>query len=102
MFLRHPAKLLAETPSVSLFCCLRYVPFCILSFIQCILHLRMRKRDCFVYHTRAALKHKKTQKTDLSLETRSEINFEFGKFVSCLPLTKQIGNIQGLVILDLS
>ena len=48
------------------------------------------------------IKHKKTQTTDLSLETRSEINFEFGKFVNCLPFTKQIGNMQGLVILDLS
>ena len=36
-------------------------------------------------HTCVALKCKKT---DLSLETSSEINFEFIKFVNCLPLTK--------------
>ena len=47
-------------------------------------------------HTCVALKHKKT---DLSLETSSEINF---KFVNCLPLTKQIGNIKCVVIFDIS
>ena len=52
-----------------------------------------------ICHTRVALKH---NKTDLSLETRSEINFEFIKLVNCLLLTKQIGNIKCLVIFDLS
>ena len=55
------------------------------------MQLRMRKKDCYAYqnrHTRVALLHKKTV---LSLETSSEINFEFIKFVKkgkCLPLTK--------------
>ena len=43
-----------------------------------------------ICHTRVALNNKKT---DLSLETISEINFELIKFVKCLLLTKQIGNI---------
>ena len=43
-----------------------------------------------IYHTRVALNNKKT---DLSLETLSEINFELIKLVKCLILTKQIGNI---------
>ena len=43
-----------------------------------------------IRHTRVALLHKKTV---LSLETSSEINFEFIKFVKkgrCLPMTKTI------------
>ena len=46
------------------------------------------------------------KKTVLSLETSSEINFEFIKYVKknvkCLPLTNQIGYIKYLVIFDLS
>ena len=56
-----------------------------------------------IRHTCVALIHKKTV---LPLETSSEINFEFIKFVKkkvkFLPLTKQIGNIKYLVIFDLS
>ena len=51
-----------------------------------------------IHHNCVALIHKKTV---LSLETSSEINFEFIKFkknVKCLPLTKQLGNIKYLVI----
>ena len=48
-------------------------------------------------HTRVALTLKKT---DLTLETSSEINFAFVKFVNHLPLTNQIGNIKYLVIFD--
>ena len=35
--------------------------------------------SCFAYHTRIALKHKKT---DLSLETSLETNFKFIKFLN--------------------
>ena len=56
-----------------------------------------------IRHPCVALIHKKTVS---SLETSSEINSEFIKFVEkivkCLPLTKQIGNIKYLIILDLS
>ena len=56
-----------------------------------------------IHHTCVALTHKKTV---LSLKTKSEINFEFIKFVKkvvkCPPLTKQIWNIKYLVIFDLS
>ena len=56
-----------------------------------------------IRNTCVAFTHKKTV---LSLETSSEINFEFVQFVTkivkCLPLTKQIGNIKYLVIFDLS
>ena len=51
----------------------------------------MRKKNCYDYqnrHTCVALLHNKTV---LSLETSSEINFEFIKFVKkgkCLPLKK--------------
>ena len=48
-------------------------------------------------HTRVALKLKKT---NLTLETSSEINFEFVKFVNHLPLTNQIGYIKYLVFFD--
>ena len=50
-----------------------------------------------IRHTFVALIYKKTV---LSLETSSEINFEFIKIVKCLPLTKQIGNIKYMVIFD--
>ena len=46
-----------------------------------------------IRHTCVALIHKEYV---LSLDTSSEINFEFIKFVKkgkCLPLTKQLGNI---------
>ena len=49
---------------------------------------KLRMRDLLrirICHTRVALKHKKT---GLSLEASSEIEFEFIKFVNCLPLTK--------------
>ena len=52
----------------------------------------MGKKHCYVYqiyHTYAAVKHKKA---DLSLERSAEINLEFIKFVkkniNRLPLTK--------------
>ena len=52
-------------------------------------------------YTCVALIHKKTV---ISLETSSEINFEFIKFVKknvkCLPLTKTNRNIKYLVIFD--
>ena len=35
-----------ETPTICLFWCLSYVPFCILSFIHSILQLRMPTKDC--------------------------------------------------------
>ena len=44
-----------------------------------------------INHTCVALNHKKT---GLSLETKSEITFDFIKFVNQPPLTKQIGNIK--------
>ena len=57
----------------------------------------MRKTRLFCL-SRVALKHKKT---DLSLETSSAINFEFIKFVNCLPLTKtNIGNLRVITIFD--
>ena len=56
-----------------------------------------------ICHTCVAFKHKKT---DLSLETRTEISFEVIKFVkknvNFLPLTNHVGNIKRLVIFDLS
>ena len=51
------------------------------------LQLRMRKKIVMLIridYTCVALKHKKT---DLSLETRSEINFEFIKFVKSCKLS---------------
>ena len=54
-------------------------------------------------HTRVALKHKKT---DLSLETSSEINFEFIKFVKISKLSpfvkNKLGILNVLVVFDLS
>ena len=43
------SKRFVETPPMCLFWCLSYVPYCVWSFIQWILQLRMRKKDCFAY-----------------------------------------------------
>ena len=43
--------------------------------------LRMRKKDCYAYQNSSYLWCINTQETFLSLETSSEINFEFIKFV---------------------
>ena len=55
----------------------------------------MRKIDCYAFQNSSYLCCIITQKTVLSLETSSEINFEFIKFVKkgkCLPFDeKQIG-----------
>ena len=92
MFSRHPAS---ESSKLH-----QFVPFvvCVNSCVVFkalfteVLQLRMRKKIVMlirIRHTRVALIHKKTV---LSLETCSEINFEFIKFVKknvkCLPLTK--------------
>ena len=67
------------------FLCLRYVPFCVLSFIHSISQLRMPKKDCYAYQNSSYLCCINTQKKyHLKQETSSEINFEFIKFVKIL------------------
>ena len=74
-----------------------FTEFCNCACAKKIVMLIRIRRTC------VALIHKKTV---LSLETSSEINFEFIKFVkkivNCLSLIKQIGNIKYLVIFNLS
>ena len=85
------SKRFVETPPICLFWCFSYVPYCVECFIHWILQLRMRKKIVMlirIRHTCVALLHRKTV---LSLETSSEVNFQFIKFVKkgkCLPLTK--------------
>ena len=92
------SKGFVETPSICLLWCLSYVPFL---YFKC--YHEFCNRACtkkIILLTRIG--HKKHTKTDLSQETSSEINFEFIKFVNCLPLTKTNGEFKCLVSFDLS
>ena len=65
---------------------------CLKLYSPYFLQLRMRKKDCYAYQNVSYLCCLYTRENVLSLETSSEINFEFIKFVKtnvkCLPLTK--------------
>ena len=81
-----------------------YVPFCVLSPVNFAIAYAQEKIVLLIRigHTRVALKHKKT---DLSLETSSEINFEC---IICIlsPFEKtdrefqMFGNLRFITIFD--
>ena len=85
------SKRFVETPPMCLFWCLSYVPYCVWSFIQWVLQLRMRKKDCFAYQKSSYLCYIITQGncfiTWNKLRNQFRI-YQICKKGKCLPLTK--------------